>query len=307
VGSVLFTVGAMAAGPGAPFADSDVAGSIGLCNQAGQQITSGNVTAQPFAWRAVSTEPAQAPYNDASRTATLVAYQPQQGLPAGDWSGAQMTSSSRYSNPANPMAAATTADQSLQDIIEQYPPKWDGFLQLRIYLGTANQETYDQRYPALDIEVTGDTWQAIGGSPVNCASGTAVSLESVLLPSSSTTTTAPTTTTSSTSAVASAAGKGASGGRSSGAGTSSAGTRPSPTKGGSGDQVLASGAPAGADASRSTHVPLIVGLALAVVVVLATSWYLLLRRRRLASLAVDPVLSSQSSSTTSRSTKGDAS
>src|SRR6202034_1112123 len=105
---------------------------------------------------------------------------------------------SRYTNPANPMAAATTDDQSLQDIIEQYPPKWDGFLQLRIYLGTANEPGYTQHYPALNIQVTGDTWQAVGGSSVNCSSGTSESLESVVLPSTTTTTpaTTPTTTAS---------------------------------------------------------------------------------------------------------------
>ena len=184
---------AAAASSNAPYTDPNAVGSIGLCNQAGQQITSGSVTAQPFAWRAVSTQPAQAPYNNAGRTATLVAYQPLQGLPPGDWSGTQMTSSSRYSNAASPMAAATAADQSLQDIIEAYPPRWDGFLQLRIYLGTVNEQAYTLHYPALNIQVTGNTWQAVGGSPVNCASGTSVSLESEVLPSS--TTSAPTTFT----------------------------------------------------------------------------------------------------------------
>ena len=58
-------------------------GSIGLCNQAGQQITSGNINTVPFAWRAVSTQPAQAPYNNAYRTAILMAYQPIQELTPG--------------------------------------------------------------------------------------------------------------------------------------------------------------------------------------------------------------------------------
>ena len=64
-----------------PYTDPDAVGSIGLCNQAGQQITSGSITTRPFAWRAVSTQAAPAPYNNAGRTATLVAYQPQQALP----------------------------------------------------------------------------------------------------------------------------------------------------------------------------------------------------------------------------------
>lgn len=191
-GGIAFAKSATAAGTSVPYTDPNAVGSIGLCDQQGHQISSGSVTTQPFAWRAVSNEPAPAPYNNAERTATLVVFQPQQALPAGDWSGMQMTSSSSYTNPANPMAAATAADQSLADVIAQYPPKWDGFLELRLYLSTANEQA-DNVYPVLNIQVTGNTWQAVGGSSVNCTSGTAESIESALLPQS-TTTTAPSTT-----------------------------------------------------------------------------------------------------------------
>ena len=282
--------GLAAASSAAPYTDANAVGSIGLCNQAGQQISSGSVTAQPFAWRAVSTQPAPAPYNNAGRTATLVAYQPQQGLPPGDWSGTQLTSSSSYSNPANPMAAATAADQSLKDIVEAYPPRWDGFLQLRIYLGTVNEQAYTVHYPALNIQVTGSTWQAVGGSRVNCASGTSVSLESELLPS--TTTSAPTTSPTTTAS----------------AGGTSAGTTPSTdphaseSKGATHGPAVASGVPVAADASpASDHLPLVLGVAVAVLVLLAASASLLFRRRRLAARAVNPVLSSSPST----STKGD--
>jgi hypothetical protein len=283
---------AAAASSNAPYTDPTAVGSIGLCNQAGQQITSGSVTAQPFAWRAVSTQAAPAPYNNAGRTATLVAYQPLQGLPPGDWSGTQMTSSSRYSNAASPMAAATAADQSLQDIIEAYPPRWDGFLQLRIYLGTVNEQAYTLHYPALNIQVTGNTWQAVGGSPVNCASGTSVSLESEVLPSS--TTSAPTTSPT-TAASAGATGT-------SDSTTPSTDPHPSGSKGASGGSALASGAPAADDASPgSDHLPLVLGVALAILVLLAASTSILIRRRRLAARAADPVTSSSAST----STKGD--
>jgi hypothetical protein len=283
---------AAAASPAAPYTDPNAEGSIGLCNQAGQQITSGSVTAQPFAWRAVSTEPAQAPYNNAGRTAILVAYQPLQGLPPGDWSGTQLTSSSRYSNPANPIAAATAADQSLQDIIEAYPPRWDGFLQLRIYLGTVNEQAYTLHYPALNIQVTGNTWQAVAGSPVNCASGTSESLESEVLPS--TTTSAPTT---SPTTAASSGGNGTSPGT-----TPSTDPHASGSKGASHGPAVASGVPAAADASpASDHLPLVLGVALAVLVLLVATTSLLFRRRRLAARAADPVMSSPPST----STKGD--
>ncbi len=93
------------------------------------------------------------------------------------------------------MVAATSGDDSLADFIQDFSPRWDGFLQLRIYLGTANSQPYSLHYPTLDIQVTGDTWTAVDGGPVNCQSGTAESLESIVLPNATTTTTAPPTTT----------------------------------------------------------------------------------------------------------------
>jgi hypothetical protein len=289
-----------AATPAVPYTDPNAVGSIGLCNQAGQQITSGSISTTPFAWRAVSTEPAQAPYNNAGRTADLVVYQPQQALPAGDWSGTQLTASASYTNPANPMAAATNGDQSLQSIIEAYPPRWDGFMQLRMYLSTAGHQPYEEQYPTLNIQVTGDTWQAVGGSPVNCASGTAVSIESVLLPSTTTTTT--TTASSSTKApttptTAAVSGKGSSGGGA----APTASTRAVGSKGVSQNPAVASGAPAAADPAQSTDVPLILGIGLPVLVLLAALAYLL-RRRRLASHPSEPEPALQ----TSAPTKGDS-
>ena len=282
-----------------PYTDPSAVGSIGLCNQAGQQITSGSISTTPFAWRAVSTQPAQAPYNNAGRTATLLAYLPLQALPAGDWSGEEMTSSSSYTNPANPMAAATDGDQSLQSFIEAYPPKWDGFVQLRMYLSTANHQAYEAQYPTLNIQVTGDTWQAVGGSPVNCDSGTAVSIETVLLPASTTTTTStPSTTT--TAASGSGTGKGASVSSTPGSDADS-----SPGPGTSGGAALAAGTEKVAATTQTSDLPAVLGIVLAVLVVLGTAVFLVLRRRRSAStpMAYDSPLVSSSAS--SSSTKGD--
>lgn len=192
VGVVAFALLAVAGGPAdaassplaIPYTDSSAVGYIGLCNAAGQQVTSGSVDAVPFTWRAVSSAPALAPYNNDWRTATLFAYQPQDGLVAGEWSGAELTASARYSNPEHPMAAATRGDESLEDYISDFPPTWDGFIELRIYLGTENAEPYSVHYPVLAIKVTGRTWHSVGGGPVNCDSGTAESIESILLPTS---------------------------------------------------------------------------------------------------------------------------
>jgi hypothetical protein len=181
-----------------PFRDTNAVGSIGLCDRSGDQITSGSISTTPFAWRAVSTFAAPAPYNNAWRTAILMAYQPQDGLLPSEWSGEQLTSSSRYTNPRYPMAAATASDSSLSAFIDDFPPRWHDLIELRIYLGTQNAPAYNAKYSALVIQVRENTWFALDSKPVNCHSGTSTSIETILLPTTTTTgTTGSSTTTSS--------------------------------------------------------------------------------------------------------------
>ncbi len=169
-----------------PFQDPSAQGWIGLCNQQGQQITSGWLSDRPFAWRAVSSQSAPSGYRSGTITATLYGFVAMRSLPPGDWGGEQLTASSRYSNPDHPMAQSTAADEPLHTLVEDYPPEWDGFYELRLYLGAAGQSPYSVRYPALAIQVNGDSWQAVGGGKVDCSSGQAVSDESLLLPASKT-------------------------------------------------------------------------------------------------------------------------
>lgn len=188
----------------APFQDPAAQGYLGICDEAGQQVTSGSTATVPFAWRVVSTQPAVAPYNNSYRTAVLVAYQPINGEDPGLWSGEALTASSRYSNPSHPMAAATTGDMSLANFVRDFPPRWDGLVQLRLYLDTSDEPVYSRHYPTLDIQVTGSTWHALDGGVVNCHAGRAISIETILLPtttigSHTTSTTSPATTGSTTS------------------------------------------------------------------------------------------------------------
>ena len=173
-------------------------GSIGLCDQAGHQITSGNVDSVPFVWSAVSSVAPPRGYGGAGRTATLFLYQPRRGVDPGEWSGQLMTSSSRDTNAAHPMTVATGGDLSLADFLSTFPASWDGYLQLRLFVGIPDEPQYTQQYPATDIQVTGDTWRVVRGGAGPCGSGTAQSLESRVLPGSLTD---PSTTVRSTSAV----------------------------------------------------------------------------------------------------------
>ena len=262
--------------PTVPYTDPNAVGYIGLCNQSGQQITSGNINTTPFVALAVSSEPAPAPYNNAERSAILDAYLPIQVLAPGDWSGEEMTSDTMYSNAQVPMAAATDRDSSLADFISDYPPKWDGFLQLRMYLGTEGQEAYTVHYPTLNIQVVGDTWTAVGGGNVNCSAGTAQSLESVVLGNRDT---APNSSAGS--------GSGARGtstgdsprpsGTTTGGATSSGGSTAT-TKPQSGTAPVSS-------VSRSSYNGILAGLIAVALVLIAALVAVLMKRRRLASAA----------------------
>jgi hypothetical protein len=182
-----FLIGAPAAfaGSGVPYTDPSAVGSIGLCDKAGQQITHGSLNATPFVWRAVSSQPAQAPYSDSGRTAVLYAFQPRQGIPPGAWSGEALTAAGRYTNSLHPMTAATRLDLSLKAFVEAFPAQWDGLVQLRMYLGAPGEQFYSLNYPVTNIKVTGNTWQIVGSAPAAaCDSGKSVSVATLLLPKS---------------------------------------------------------------------------------------------------------------------------
>jgi hypothetical protein len=172
---------------GVPYDDTSVAGVITLCDRAGHPLDHGSTRDRPLAWSAVSSAPAPTPYDADGRTATLLAYQPRKGLSPREWSGDLLTASARYSNAAHPMAQATNDDASLQDFLDAYPTSWDGFVQLRIYLGAPEQPAFRQRYAALDVKVSGDRWVMARGGTSGCGSGQATSVADILVPS----TTAP--------------------------------------------------------------------------------------------------------------------
>ena len=200
-----------------PYSDPRASGYIGLCNAAGRQITSGSIDTTPFVVRAVSSTAAPSAYSVPGRTATLYGFQPRQGLPPGVWSGAVMTAAGRYTNPAHPMVAATPIDDSLADLLSDYPLGWDNLVQLRMYLGAPNEPADSVSYPTLNLKVTGRTWKVVGPSAkVDCMAGSVTSVETLLLPAAelrpSRTAGAKSTAVASSSAGTTAAAAGASAG-----------------------------------------------------------------------------------------------
>lgn len=241
---------------GVPYHDPNAVASLGLCSANGQPLTHGSTDAIPFVAHAVSTQPAPAPYDKPGRTASLYAYQPIQYIPAGEWSGELLTAAGRYTNPAHPMTAATSRDYSLANFVSDFPPHWQGFVQLRIYLGAPDAPAVQRTYAAADLRVTGHTWTLVDGAQVPCNAGRSVSVETILLPSVTPKTKGHKATVAT----------------------------PPPTVAAAGPATALRNA-SGTTSSHSDHTPLLVGLAAAAAVLVGVGGFL--ARRRFTSATPD--------------------
>jgi len=269
---LLFTFGglALAAAPSAHadtvgYSDSSSVGTIGLCDKDGKLVTSGNINDHPFAFTAVSSEAADAPYNGKGGKATLLAYQPREGVIPGRWSGDALTASSTYTNPRHPMSAGTLRDFSLADFMAEFPARWDGLLQLRMYLSAPDAAALKLPYPSTDIRVSGDTWSVVRGGTGDCGAGKATSNEVAIF---GTAPPSPTTT-------AGASGHGATPTATPGA-SHAVGSSASPS-----GATLAAGSvdPAADTAPVDRHLPIVLGGAFVVLLALAGFGYSSWRER----------------------------
>jgi hypothetical protein len=276
---VVGVVGHAGATPAVPYTDPNAVGYVGICNQQNQQITSGSIHSTPFAWKVVSSLPAPKAVSGAGRTSALYAYQPIKGLPSGYWSGVQITDSSVYADPAHPTAVSTAKDTPLSQFLVVFPPKWDGFVQLRLFLDAPGVQPAVLTYPALNLNISGDTWQAMGGGSVDCSSGQAVS-KAVELPSASA---APTGSAASSSSQSSATGSGSASGSGAKSGTANAGGSSASNSKGSGATGAGGTLPVAAE-SKSSNVGQVIILVAVVVILSAIAAGLVLRIRRRRSL-----------------------
>jgi hypothetical protein len=146
-----------------PYQDAHAIGFVTLYNKGGSPIKGGSLKDHPFVWKAVASKPAPKPWDGTGRKATLYAYQPQQGVLPELWNGDKLTGTSDYPDAAHPTALATTADFSLQDIVDEFPPKWNGLLQLRLVLSAPGQPALTSNYASTDVKISGDTWTVVGG------------------------------------------------------------------------------------------------------------------------------------------------
>ena len=177
---MLALVAAVPAAAAAPFSDPATVGKLTLCDVRNHAVTQGSVDTKPFVWRAIGSAPPTGPYAGQRRTAALYGYQPVKGVDPGQWNGEFLTAGSHYGNALHPIAAATAVDPSLHDLLVAYPPKWNGLIQLRMFLGAAGAATLTSSYNAAVIRISGSTWSLVDGGHQSCTDPRSVSAEEVL-------------------------------------------------------------------------------------------------------------------------------
>ncbi|WP_243058782.1 hypothetical protein [Nocardioides sp. SR21] len=168
-----------AGSPGAaPYDDPRAAGAITLCSADGKPVTEGSVDDRPFAAVALGETGLPAELDPAGTVATLFAYQPREGVSASEFSGTAITAAGLQADPASPVVVVPDNAWSLGDFVAAYPADLDGYVQLRLFLGTPAAGTLtDHPYDTADLHIDGDRWELVTGGSASCASATQTSEE----------------------------------------------------------------------------------------------------------------------------------
>jgi hypothetical protein len=179
-GVALLTSAPPAAAEQVPYTDERSTGALTLCDSTGHELRAGALTARPLAARVVGGTAAPTTYAGGRATATLYGYQPRQGLDPAQWSGELLTGASRFADPHHPAVAVLPEDTTLGQYVADFPPSWDGLVQLRVYLGAPGAPLLSQRYDSADLRVTGGSWALVRGGGGSCAGARAVAVATLL-------------------------------------------------------------------------------------------------------------------------------
>lgn len=153
----------------APYDDARSAGHLALCSKDGKAVTEGSVGTRPFVAAVVGETGVPSGVDPAGAVATLFAYQPRVGVAASEFSGSAITAASPLADPAHPAVAVTSDAWSIRDFVTAFPASYDGYVQLRLYLGTPQAGTLtDQPYDTADLRVDGDRWRLVDGGKASC-------------------------------------------------------------------------------------------------------------------------------------------
>ena len=152
-----------------PYEDARSAGLLTLCSADGKPVVEGKVDDRPFAAFALGETGLPPEYDSAGTVATLFAYQPREGIDAGEFSGVPLTAAGLVADPAKPAVAIAENVWSVADFATAFPATLDGYVQLRLVLGTPGAGTLTENpYDAADIRVDGDSWELVRGGSASC-------------------------------------------------------------------------------------------------------------------------------------------
>ncbi len=162
----------------APYEDPQAAGGITLCSADGKAVTEGSIDDRPFAAMALGSTALPAGQAPTGAVATLYAYQPRAGVSASEFSGTAITAAGVLADPDRPAVVVTEDAWSIGDFVTAFPADLDGYLQLRLYLGTPAAGTLsDQPYDTADLRLDGDRWELVRGGNAACAAANQTSEE----------------------------------------------------------------------------------------------------------------------------------
>lgn len=173
VGAVAHTLGEEPAAAEAPYRDPAAGGLLTLCSAEGTPLTSGDVTQRPFASVVLSDLALPPGQSSAGAVGTLFAHQPRTGVGSDEFSGTALTAAHVLADPNRPAVPVTAESWSIGDFVEAYPATADGFVQLRLLLGTPIAGTLSQeKYATADIRVDGSRWEVVRGGTADCSKAT---------------------------------------------------------------------------------------------------------------------------------------
>jgi hypothetical protein len=147
----------------APWKDPSAKGTITLYDKSGKVMTGGSISTHPVVWKAVASTPAGRGLDGTGKFAALLAYQPRKGADPSEWSGDFLSASTPYSDAARPTVTMTSTDFSLDDFLKEFPPMWNGMIQLRVFLGAPGTPLQTSPYDAVAVKVSGGKWTLVEG------------------------------------------------------------------------------------------------------------------------------------------------
>ena len=152
-----------------PYTDSRSAGRLTLCT-GGERVTGGKLADRPFAEFVLGETALGQQYDAQGAVAALYAYQPRNGIDASEFSGNVLTQAATLLDATKPAARLSDESWSLEDFTTAFPATWDGYVQLRLYLGTPAAGTLTtEPYDTADIKVSGDEWTLVSGGSQSCS------------------------------------------------------------------------------------------------------------------------------------------